>query len=200
MGTPYMLSKFLCCSTFLLSAAALVLWVSLSSCRTTRSNESGVSSHMPQTECTFSNGSTITFGRQASDSPEGAADSWHAGEYEATSFRVSGRVVVPPMSSPLKIPAGRYTLFVMAKSQPPWTLIVSKKTDRWGMPYPGEQYDLGRVALGSDVQRPLEKFMIGCMQPNNAPIFVWMQSGKYVGYAKIMAETIKDGTAEYLWH
>ena len=52
----------------------------------------------------------------------------------------------------------------MDKGKPPWTLIISKKTGEWGMPYPGEQYDLGRTELGSDVVRPpVENFEIGCV-------------------------------------
>jgi hypothetical protein len=157
---------------------------------------------VPQNECTFSDGSTDnllvaaalafaaplflrgttnedrSFGRKASGTAKAVADSWRAGDYEATIFRVSERMVIPPMDSPIEIPVGSYTLFVKDQGEPPWTLIVSKKTGQWGMPYPGEQYDLGRTSLGSDVQPPMEKFTIGCTRHVNAPIFVWMQSGR----------------------
>jgi hypothetical protein len=87
-------------------------------------------------------------------------------------------------------------VFVMDNGNPPWTLIVSKKIGEWGMPYPGEQYDLGRTSLGSDVAPLIDRFTIGCKQHKESPIFVWMQSGRTVGYAKILAVSNKDGKAE----
>lgn len=43
-----------------------------------------------------------------------------------------------------------------------WTLILSKKTGIWGIPYPGEQYDFARTSM--EVQKlhgdPLEDFTI----------------------------------------
>src|SRR5262245_42504133 len=40
-------------------------------------------------------------------------------------------------------PAGSYTLFAIP-NQDKWTLIISKKTGGWGVPYPGEADDLAR--------------------------------------------------------
>ena len=151
-------------------------------------------------QCTFSDGSTISFGRKTSGTATAGADSWRAGDYEATTFRVSERMMIPPMESPVEIPAGSYTLFVADKGEPPWTLIVSQKTGPWGMAYPGEQYDLGRTSLGSDIQSPTKKFAMGCLQHENAPIFVCIRSGRYIGYAKIMAVKFTEGKTEYFWH
>jgi hypothetical protein len=59
-------------------------------------------------------------------------------------------MVIPPTDGPLDLPAGQYTLFVIDQDGPPWTLIVSRKTGKQGMPYPGQKYDLGRTQMGSD--------------------------------------------------
>jgi len=45
----------------------------------------------------------------------------------------------------LKVPAGTYTLFALPTASA-WTLIVSKKTGEWGIPYP-EGFDLGRTPM-----------------------------------------------------
>ncbi len=98
------------------------------------------------------------------------------------------------MDSPLRIPAGSYTVFVLDKGQPPWTLIVSNKTGEWGMAYPGEQYDLGRTSMGFDTKQPVDKFAIGCT--HTGPMFVALQLGKFSGLLKIFAVNPKE---EYLW-
>jgi hypothetical protein len=147
-------------------------------------------------QCTFSDGSTITFGRQLSASGQSAAESWRTGDYEATTLHVSERMIIPSLGNRLQIPAGSYTLFVMDKGEPPWTLIVSKKTGEWGMPYPGKQYDLGHTYMGSDVLPSVDKFTIGCLQ-TTGPILVWMQSGRYAALLKILAVNPKEG---YLVH
>jgi hypothetical protein len=107
---------------------------------------------------------------------------------------------IAPLDGGIEIPAGSYTLFVIDKGEPPWTLIISKKTGKWGTPYPGEQYDLGRSQMGSDVRPPVENFTIGCMQHQSGPIFLWMQSGTRVAYAKILAEKIAEGKTTFLFH
>jgi hypothetical protein len=180
------------------AATTLALVASLFSQGTTNNDKSGSPYPVLLTECTFSDGSTIAIGRKASGTAN--ANSWHAGHYEATSFSVGERMVIPPLDSPIEIPVGSYTLFVKDEGEPPWTLIISEKTGEWGMPYPGEQYDLGRTSLGSDVLPRTERFTIGCTQHEHAPIFLWMQSGRYAGYAKIMAKRITDKGPEYFWH
>ena len=133
----------------------------------------------PQSTCAFADGSAMTFGTGKS----ATAESWHTGDYDATTLRVSEQMLIPPMDNPLRIPAGRYTLFVLDKGRP-WTLIVSRKTGEWGMPYPGKQYDLGRTGMGSDVNQPVDKFIIGCTEN---PMFILMQSGRVSGRLKILA-------------
>jgi len=44
------------------------------------------------------------------------------------------------------VPAGSYTLFTIP-NQDKWTLIISKKTGEWGIPYPGSDQDFARVDM-----------------------------------------------------
>ena len=58
------------------------------------------------------------------------------------------------------VPAGKYTLFTLP-AQNRWTLIVSKQTSEWGIPYPGEKFDFGRMEMKvSKLTAPLENFTI----------------------------------------
>jgi len=83
---------------------------------------------------------------------------WRAGANEATTFVVSGNVRV----GSLELPAGSYTLFVIPEEGKAWRLIVSKKTGEWGIPYPGEQLDLGRTEMRTKaLASPVENFTIG---------------------------------------
>jgi len=105
---------------------------------------------MVKDECTFSDGSTISFGHMASGSHESRHDVWRVGNYAATAFRVSERMLIPPLDKPIDIPAGTYTLFVDSSKGEPWTLIISRKTGKPGMLYPGKQDDVGRTQMGFD--------------------------------------------------
>lgn len=67
---------------------------------------------------------------------------WRAGANEATTFVVNTSVTV----NGKMVPAGGYTLFALP-SPDRWQLIVSKQTGEWGIPYPGEEYDFGRVQM-----------------------------------------------------
>ena len=67
---------------------------------------------------------------------------WRAGANEATTLKTDADLDVNGTS----VPAGTYTLFVLPE-QNKWTLIISKKTGEWGIPYPGEQNDLARVPM-----------------------------------------------------
>jgi hypothetical protein len=134
----------------LLLAATLICTAPLFSGGKGHEDESQAPGRGPRNECTFSDGSTITFGRKASGAspPVGAnGDAWRADPYPATAFRVSENMLIPPLETPTEIPHGSDTLFVIDKGKPPWTLIISRKTGEWGLPYPGERYDLGRTQL-----------------------------------------------------
>jgi len=193
---------FLGCAAVLCFAAGLIL-TSPVFLRGSPAPGSQASAHTVAAECTFSDGSTIKFGREALGlRGESGEDSWRTGSYEATAFRVSEKMVIPPLTDSLEIPAGSYTLFVIDKGDPPWTLIVSKKSGEWGMAYPGERYDLGRAQMGSDVRPAVKNFVIGCRnyKDTGGPILLWMQSGRQVAYAKVLAAHTEDGKTELLVH
>ena len=201
MKIPQKIRKFRYCAAILLGASALAITTTpLLAHGASDADKSQAPGRVVRNGCTFSDGSTITIGRGASGASDSDSGIWRTGDYEATTFRVSKRMHIAPLDGGIEIPPGRYTLFVIDMAPPPWTLILSKKVGKPGMPYPGEQYDLGRSQIGSDVRPPVEHFTIGCIQYKNAPIFLWMQSGTKVGYAKIMSERARNGKTEYLWH
>ncbi|MDP9038100.1 MAG: DUF2911 domain-containing protein [Acidobacteriota bacterium] len=66
---------------------------------------------------------------------------WRTGANSATTITLPMDVTL----GTLKVPAGTYTLFTLPTASD-WTLIVSKKTGEWGIPYP-EGSDLGRTPM-----------------------------------------------------
>lgn len=81
---------------------------------------------------------------------------WRAGANEATTFVTTADLMVGGSH----VPAGSYTLFAIPNKDK-WTLIVSKKTGEWGIPYPGAGQDLVRVDMkASAIPSPVENFTI----------------------------------------
>jgi hypothetical protein len=141
----------------------------------------------------------MTFGKKAM-STTAHSSVWRTGNYIATAFHTNGTFVIPSPDGGDKIPSGDYTLFFTDQGTPPWTLIISKKFGEWGMAYPGEQYDLVRGTMGSDVLHPpIDHPIVGCWQ-SSGPTFLWMESGRYAAYAKIEGEKIVNGQAERVIH
>ncbi|HEV2618056.1 MAG TPA: DUF2911 domain-containing protein [Candidatus Acidoferrales bacterium] len=116
-------------------------------------------------QCKFSDGNTITVdyssprmkGRKIYGGLVPWDKVWRLGANEATTFVPSVNVTVGDKD----VPAGSYTLDAIPTADK-WTLIVSKKTGMWGIPYPGEQFDFTRT---DDVQvtqlsAPVEDFTI----------------------------------------
>lgn len=66
---------------------------------------------------------------------------WNPGADSATTVAFSRDVRV--QDQPL--PAGRYSLWVIADSTTPWTVIFSRAADVFHTPYPGEERDALRV-------------------------------------------------------
>ena len=123
-------------------------------------------------ECKFADGKTIKVdyssprvkGRKIFGGLVPYGEVWRAGANEATSFATDSDVVVGGKT----VPAGNYTLFTLP-NQDKWTLIVSKKTGEWGIPYPGEKDDLLRVDMKvSQVPSPVENFTIALDQAGGA--------------------------------
>jgi hypothetical protein len=114
--------------------------------------------------CKFSDGKTISVayssprmrGRKIFGGLVPFGEVWRAGANEATTFVTTADVVVGGKD----IPAGRYTLFTLP-AQNKWTLIISKQTGEWGIPYPGEKFDFLRTDMTlSKLPGPLENFTI----------------------------------------
>jgi len=81
---------------------------------------------------------------------------WRLGANEATTFVTSAAVTV----GGTKVPAGSYTLFAVP-AEDKWTLVISKKTGEWGVPYPGKDSDFARVDMkASRLPSPMENFSI----------------------------------------
>lgn len=81
---------------------------------------------------------------------------WRLGANEATTFVTSADVMV----GGTKVPAGSYTLFAVPNADK-WTLVISKKTGEWGVPYPGKDSDFARVDMkASALSSPMENFTI----------------------------------------
>ncbi len=131
-----------------------------------------VASPPAKADCKFSDGKTIHIdyssprmrGRKIFGDLVPYGEPWRAGANEATTFvndadlNVGGKTV----------PAGSYTLFVLPKADA-WTLIISKQTGEWGIPYPGESYDFARVPMKlSKLDSPMENFMIAFDQGGSA--------------------------------
>lgn len=114
---------------------------------------------------TFPDGKTLKIdyssprmkGRQVEGGLEPYGKVWRVGANEATSFVTDTDLIVGDK----EVPAGSYTLDAIPNSGQ-WTLIISRKTGIWGIPYPGEQYDFARTPM--EVQKlkgsPLEDFTI----------------------------------------
>lgn len=121
------------------------------------------------TQFTFPDGKTLKIdyssprmkGRKVEGGLEPYGQVWRVGANEATSFVTDTDLVVGDKD----VPAGSYTLDAIPNPGQ-WTLIVSRKTGIWGIPYPGEQYDFARTPM--QVQKlngaPLEDFTISLVK------------------------------------
>ena len=114
--------------------------------------------------CKFADGKTITVnyssprvhGREIFGDLVPYGEVWRAGANEATTFVTDVDVVVGGKN----VPAGKYTMFTLP-TPTKWTLIISKQTGEWGIPYPGEKYDFARMEMKvSKLPSPLENFTI----------------------------------------
>jgi len=120
----------------------------------------------PPAQATFSfaAGKTITVayssprvkGRKIFGGLEPYDQVWRAGANEATTFVTTADLMV----GGAHVPAGSYTIFAIPNPDK-WTLIISKKTGEWGIPYPGADSDLVRVDMkASKLPSLVENFTI----------------------------------------
>ena len=82
---------------------------------------------------------------------------WRAGANEATAFVTEADLDVGGTN----VPAGSYTLYALPEPGK-MTLIISKKTGQWGIPYPGEQDDFARIPMefNANTGKETEQFTI----------------------------------------
>jgi len=127
-------------------------------------SEAQLASPRARATCKFADGKTITVnyssprmrGRKIFGDLVPFGEVWRAGADDATSFVPNVDLTVGGKS----IPAGKYTMFT-APTPTKWTLIISKQTGEWGIPYPGEKYDFARLEMKvSKLGSPLENFTI----------------------------------------
>ena len=118
--------------------------------------------------CKFADGNTITVayssprmrGRKIFGDLIPYGEVWRTGADDATAFTTASDLVAGGKT----IPAAKYTLFTLP-TQNKWTLIISKKTGEFGIPYPGEQYDFARLEMKvTKLPNPVENFTISLDQ------------------------------------
>jgi hypothetical protein len=117
-----------------------------------------------QAQCKFSDGKTVKTdyssprvkGRKIFGGLVPYGEVWRTGANDATTFVTDTNVRVGDKD----VPPGTYTLFTIPSADK-WTLIISKKTGEWGIPYPGEGEDFVRVDMtASQLPSPMENFTI----------------------------------------
>ncbi len=115
-------------------------------------------------ECKFADGKTVKIdyssprmkGRKIFGDLVPFGKVWRTGANEATSLVTTAGLTIGGKA----VPAGSYTLFTVPE-QGKWTLVISKKTGEWGIPYPGEADDFARVEMKvSSLNAPMENFTI----------------------------------------
>jgi DUF2911 family protein len=119
-----------------------------------------------QAQCKLPDGKTITVDyssprlkkRHVGGEVAPFGEIWRVGANEATTFVTGANLKVAGTD----VPAGNYTLFAIPE-QDKWTLIISKVTGEWGIPYKEEyrSQELARVPMTvSKTSGPVENFTI----------------------------------------
>jgi hypothetical protein len=118
-----------------------------------------------QSQCKFSDGKTITVdyssprakGRKIFGGLVPYGEVWRTGANDATTFVVDQSLAAAKGTN---VPAGSYTIFTVPTADK-WTLIISKHTGEWGIPYKYESEELARVPMAvSKTSAPVENFTI----------------------------------------
>jgi Protein of unknown function (DUF2911) len=116
-----------------------------------------------QAQCKFADGKAVTIdyssprakGRKIYGGLVPFGEVWRAGANEATTLVADTNVTVGDK----EVPANSYTLFTIPTADK-WTLIISKKTGEWGVPYPeGEDFTRADMSV-SKTSAPVENFTI----------------------------------------
>ena len=155
---------------FALIAASLFAVATLASAQMNMSDDKSKRPSPPASSaCKFSDGKTIKidyssprakgrkiFGEASEKALVPYGQIWRTGANDATAFVTDTNVTVGGMA----VPAGSYTIFSVPKADA-WSLVISKKTGEWGIPYPGADQDLARVDMkASSLPAAVENFTI----------------------------------------
>lgn len=131
-------------------------------------NKNNRPSPAAQAQCKFSDGKTITTdyssprakGRKIFGGLVPYGEVWRTGANDATTFVTTANLTVEGKD----VLAGSYTIFTIP-AQDKWTLIISKHTGEWGIPYKYQSEELMRVPMQtSSTSGPVENFTINYQQ------------------------------------
>lgn len=143
---------------------AVVLMLGAAGSSVARQGEEANLSPPEKASCTFADGKTIKVdyasprmrGRRIFGDLVPYGEVWRAGANDATTFDINTPVVIDQKL----VPAGNYTIFTLP-TQSKWTLIISKDTGEWGIPYPGARMDFARLDMqASKLPKAAENFTI----------------------------------------
>ena len=149
-------------------AVATLFVVSLCLIASAQQDKSARPSPLAQAQCKLSDGKTITTdyssprakGRKIFGGLVPYGEVWRTGANDATTFVTTANLSVDGKD----IPAGGYTIFTVP-AQDKWTLIISKHTGEWGIPYKYQSEELARVPMqASSTSSPVENFTIAFNQ------------------------------------
>src|SRR5713226_9154991 len=141
--------------------------------------------------CALADGKTITVdyssprakGRKIFGGLVPYGEVWRAGANEATTFVTTSDLMV----GGTHVPAGSYTIFAIPNKDK-WTLVISKKTGEWGIPYPGPSEDLARIDMKvSALPAAVENFTIAFGKaPKGCPLIMeWETTQASVDISKM---------------
>jgi len=149
---------------FLVLGSAILLVAAATVTVHARQDKSNRPSPPASAKCDLPGGKSITVdyssprakGRKVFGGLVPYGEPWRTGANEATTLVTTADLMVGGKH----VPAGSYTIFTVPNKDK-WTLIVSKKTGEWGIPYPGADMDLIRADMNaSATSAPVDNFTI----------------------------------------
>lgn len=129
-----------CFTAALLVASAIGLYAQASPAKTETTTIGGKSITIKYSAPSVRGRKIFGQGGRVMQDPQ--APIWRAGANAATILETAGDLDI----AGLKVPAGKYSLFVNVKDENAWELIINKQTGQWGLRYDASQ-DLGKVKM-----------------------------------------------------
>jgi hypothetical protein len=161
----------------MLKSSTLILAMTLLAASFAAAQDKGQRPSPPaKAQCKLSSGKTITVdyssprakGRKIFGELVPYGQVWRTGANEATTF-----VTTANLSAGGKdLPAGSYTIFTLPNADA-WSLIISKHTGEWGVPYKYESEELARIPMTVEkTSAPVENMTIGFDQSGGCTLHV----------------------------